>query len=189
MSVKELRKIYQLKISLVGAKPPIWRRVLVSNGITFEGLHNVIQISMGWTNSHLHQFLCGDTVYGIIDDDLDFGMDVEDENKHKITKALVNEKDSIVYEYDFGDDWQHKVLLEKVLPFKLGAQYPVCIKGKRECPPEDCGGIWGYHDLVDILQDSDNPEYEEMLEWVGGELDPDEFDLDETNLMLIEYCS
>ena len=148
--------------------------------------HDVIQVAMGWTDSHLHQFIANKVFYGIPDDD--FGLEMEDESKYKLSQLLKKEKDSLIYEYDFGDSWEHKILLEKILPFDTKIALPVCIKGKRACPPEDCGGIWGYEELLETISDPKHPEHEDMLEWLGGEFDPEEFDLEEINGDLAEYC-
>jgi hypothetical protein len=185
MTTKQSRSIYQIKISLIGAKPPIWRTVLVPSDLDLENFHNVIQVAMGWEDSHLHQFIANEKFYGTPDDD--FGMEIEDESKYKLSQLLKNEKDTITYEYDFGDSWEHKILLEKVLPFDSKNALPVCIKGKRACPPEDCGGIWGYEDLLEAISNPNHPEHEDMLEWLGGEFDPEEFDLEEINDDLAEY--
>jgi hypothetical protein len=188
MTKKHTDSIYQIKITLIGSKPPIWRTVLVPDDIKLGAFHEVIQTVMGWTESHLHQFIANKQFYGMIDDDLDMGMDVEDETKYKLSQLLTKEKDSLVYEYDFGDSWEHKILLEKILPFDAKTVLPVCLKGKRACPPEDCGGIWGYGDLLITISDPKHPEYEEMMEWLGGEFDPEAFDLEEINENLAEYC-
>lgn len=90
----------------------------------------------------------------------------------------------MVYEYDFGDGWEHQILLEKLLPFDDAQALPICVKGKRACPPEDCGGIFGYADLLRTLADPTDPEHQEMLEWLGGPLDPEAFDIDDTNQAL-----
>ena len=186
MTTKQLRHIYQVKISLIGSKPPIWRTVLVPSDLKLAAFHEVIQIAMGWTDSHLHQFIANKVFYGIPDDD--FGMEMEDESKYKLSQLLKKEKESLIYEYDFGDSWEHKILLEKILPFDTKIALPVCIKGKRACPPEDCGGIWGYEELLKTISDPKHPDYENMLEWLGGEFDPEEFDLEEINGNLAEYC-
>jgi hypothetical protein len=180
------KSIYQIKITLIGAKPPIWRTVLVSGDIGLSAFHEVIQKTMGWRNCHLHQFIANNVFYGIPDDD--FGMEIEDETKYKISHLLKKEKDTIKYEYDFGDSWEHKILLEKVLPFDGKTALPVCSKGKRACPPEDCGGIWGYEELLEAISDPRHPEHESMLEWLGGEFDPEEFDLEDINEDLAKYC-
>jgi len=186
MTTKQSRSIYQIKISLIGAKPPIWRTVLVPSDLDLENFHNVIQVAMGWEDSHLHQFIANEKFYGTPDDE--FGMEIEDESKYKLSQLLSKEKDTIIYEYDFGDSWEHKILLEKVLPFDSKTDLPVCIKGKRACPPEDCGGIWGYEELLETISDPKHPDHEDMLEWLGGEFDPGEFDLEVINKDLSMYC-
>ena len=186
MIAKQTKTIYQIKISLAGATPPIWRTVLVPGDIRLDALHNVIQLAMGWTDSHLHQFIANKKFYGMPDDDLE--MEMEDETKYKLAQLLKKEKDVLVYEYDFGDSWEHIILLEKILPFDGKTALPVCIKGKRARPPEDCGGIWGYKDLLETLADPKHPDHDDMLEWLGGEFDPEAFDLADINDDLAEYC-
>jgi hypothetical protein len=174
------KEIYQLKITLTGIKPPIWRRVQVPADLTLAKLHDVIQVVMGWTNAHLHQFIIDGTYYGLRDPD--FGLDdVEDERKVKLNQVVRGEKAKFTYEYDFGDSWEHALVVEKVLPPESGVKYPVCVEGKRNCPPEDCGGIWGYEEILEVLQNPKHPEYEERLEWLGGEYDPEAFDVAEVN--------
>jgi hypothetical protein len=185
VATKQLISIYQIKISLIGVKSPIWRTVLVPSNLGLNEFHDVIQLAMGWTDSHLHQFIANKVFYGISDGE--FGMEIEDESQYKLSQLLKKEKDTLIYEYDFGDGWEHKILLEKILPFDSKTAWPVCIKGKRACPPEDCGGIWGYEELLETISDPKHPEYESMLEWLGGEFDPEEFDLEQINEDLAEY--
>jgi len=187
MPVNPSRSTYQLKVTLNDAKPPIWRRILVPSDIQLGELHVAIQIAMGWENSHLHQFVSGDIYYGVQDDEFSFDMEVEDEYEYKLNELLKSEKEIIKYEYDFGDSWEHKVVLEKILPYENDKQLPRCIKGKRACPPEDCGGIWGYEELLGVLKDPEDPEYEDTVEWLGDDFDSEAFDIDETNEMLAEY--
>jgi hypothetical protein len=174
---------YQLKITLSDSKPPIWRRVLVASDINLAIFHTVLQVVMGWEDCHLHQFDTGQVLYAPAYDN-DFGMESEEESKYKLSQLLKKEKDKIVYEYDFGDSWRHKIELEKILPFDAKAILPICIKGKLACPPEDCGGIWGYTDLVDAIADPNHPDREELLDWLGEELDPNYFNLDDINAKL-----
>ena len=136
---------------------------------------------MGWAGGHLHQFIDGEDYYG--PPDLE---DAENENRVRLNQIAPAEKARFLYEYDFGDSWEHDILVEKILPAEVGVKYPVCLKGARACPPDDCGGVWGYADLLEALKDPAHPEHKEMLEWIGGELDPEAFDLEEVNKMLQE---
>ncbi len=187
MPTTQLRYIYQLKITLTGAKPPIWRRILVASNTSLEELHLTLQIAMGWTNSHLHQFISDNVFYGIKEDDFGFDMDIKDEKDYRLNQLLKSEKEALIYEYDFGDSWQHKIILEKILPFNTANKLPLCIKGKRACPPEDCGGIWGYEELIQALNDPEHPEHDSMLEWLEGEFDPEAFSIKEINDLFSEY--
>jgi hypothetical protein len=175
--------IYQIKVTLDGSSPPIWRRLLVPSKVTLGDLHYIIQIAMGWTDSHLHQFLVGEKTYGVPHPDMDWTLD---EDRVKLAQVAPGEKSKFHYEYDFGDSWSHTILVEKTLPPEPGKPYPICIKGKGNCPPEDCGGIWGYADFVDAMADPNHPEHEDLKEWYGGDFDPDAFDLDEVNRSLVE---
>lgn len=180
-----ITSVYQLKVTLKDSKPPIWRRIQVPSDITLYKLHRVLQVVMGWTDSHLHQFIIGGRYYG--EPDPDFGdVEVVSERRAKLCQVAGSEKEKLVYEYDFGDDWLHQVVVEKILPPEVGRSYPVCLAGKRSAPPEDCGGIWGYQDFLAAIGDPKHPEHEEMLEWVGGDFDPEAFDLDEVNQGLRE---
>jgi len=176
--------IYQLKITLMDTKPPIWRRILVSANVRLDIFHLILQETMGWMNEHLHQFTAHGASYGPQFNDLGGELEYEDEARYRLSQLLNQEKDSLRYEYDFGDSWQHKITLEKILPHDNTVQVPVCIKGKRNGPPEDCGGVWGYDDLVEILSNPKHPEYQHMKEWLGSEFDPEHFDLDEINAAL-----
>ena len=147
---------FQIKITLLGSKPSIWRRVLVPSDFTLEELHWAIQAAMPWTNSHLHQFIDeNERRYSDPRFDLE---DVANETRTPVSKLLGNPKDWIVYEYDFGDGWEHSVELEKVVEAEAKQKLPACIAGKRAAPPDDCGGIGGYEHLLDVLKD---PEHEE----------------------------
>lgn len=171
---KKSKSLYQIKITLVRSRPPIWRRLIVEDNIRLDQLHSVLQVAMGWDDCHLHQYRVGNSFIGT--KELDFDMDVTDERKVYLQDIISNPKDNFIYEYDFGDGWEHKIVLEKILP--LGSSdSPVVIKGKRACPPEDCGGLWGYMSFLEAIEDPEHEEHESMLEWVGGEFDPDEFDM------------
>ncbi len=172
--------VYQLKVSLKHAKPPIWRRLLVPSDIELNELHGVIQAAFEWTNSHLHQFVDGRTSYQpeAEEDEFPWMRTVDSAGVH-LSDLLRKEKDKIVYEYDFGDSWEHEMLLEKVLPADPNQALPLCIKGKRACPPDDCGGIYGYYQMLETLADPNSEEAEELLAWIGGPINPEAFDLDE----------
>ncbi len=184
------KSIYQIRISLKGSKPPIWRRVLMTSNTSLSDLHYIIQIVMGWENAHLHQFIKNRTYYAekMEEDDFwDMGNNV-DYKGIKVSDLLKKEKDKIVYEYDFGDGWEHDVVLEKNLPADEKTNYPVCVKGKLNCPPEDCGGIWGYYELLDILSNPKHPQHKEMFEWMGEEeFDPKYFNPEEVNKYLHDF--
>ncbi|HYU65927.1 MAG TPA: plasmid pRiA4b ORF-3 family protein [Jatrophihabitantaceae bacterium] len=161
----------QLKITLVDVKPPMWRRITVPASITLPQLHAAIQTAMGWTDSHLHEFDIGADRYG--EPDPDWPPDMLPEAGIRLLDK-VGEGGRIRYVYDFGDDWRHDVLIEKVLP--VGAEVPVCLAGRRACPPEDVGGPWGYADFLDAYDDPAHPRHDEMRDWAGARFDPERFD-------------
>jgi Plasmid pRiA4b ORF-3-like protein len=171
--------VYQFKITLQESHPPIWRRIQVQD-CTLDKLHEHIQTAMGWTNSHLHHFRIEEQLYG--DPDLmqeNFEeMEYEDSTTMKISDILprTGKRFRFQYEYDFGDSWYHEVLFEGVVQAESKVKYPLCLEGARACPPEDCGGFWGYADFVEAIQNTDHEQHEELLEWVGGRFDPEAFD-------------
>jgi len=136
-------EICQLKITLRYIRPPVWRRVQVLSDITLAKLHRIIQLAMGWYDSHLHQFIVGEKYYGVPSIDEFSELELKDERKARLSQVLWKSKQKMVYEYDFGDGWEHEILLEKVLQPDPGVRYPRCIGGARACPPEDCGGPGG----------------------------------------------
>ena len=179
-------RVYQFKISLLDIRPPIWRRILVPETYTFWDLHIAIQDVMGWVDYHLHQFEVvdpkrGDKVkIGIpSEDDIGYGWKILAGWGQRISNYFSLENKLADYIYDFGDNWNHRITLEKVLPRDKNTNYPACIKGKRACPPEDCGGIGGYYNLLEIMKNPDHEEYNEMINWLGGEFDPEHFDMEE----------
>jgi hypothetical protein len=174
--------IYQIKVTLKGSKPPIWRRIQVPGDIRLDKLHRVLQVVMGWDDYHLHQFIVGGEYYGEPHPDYEmWGPEMRDETRVSLRQIAPQEKSRFVYEYDFGDGWEHVLLVEKILPPEPGVDYPRCIKGKGACPPEDVGGIWGYYDFLETIANPDDPEHDDLLDWIGGEFDPEHFDLDEVN--------
>ena len=173
--------VYQLKVTLQGTKPPVWRRVLVDGASTLDQVHEVVQAAFGWWNYHLHEFEVGDARYGVPDPDYnpeyDWGPPTLDERQVRL-ESVAGEGSKLDYTYDFGDDWRHRIVVEKVLAADAGAPVtvPACIDGRRACPPEDCGGAWGYEELLAILADPSHPEHGARREWLGRPFDPAAFD-------------
>lgn len=176
--------IFQIKVTLEGIKPPIWRRLLVRNDTTLADLHDILQVAFGWTDSHLHQFRVDDTYYGKPDPDYLDHFPMHDEQEVTLDQIAAGEGFTFRYEYDFGDSWLHRLVVEKVLPPEPGRDYPVCIKGRRAGPPEDVGGIWGYANFLEAMADPTHEEHDSYLEWIGDEFDPEALDLEEINQAL-----
>jgi hypothetical protein len=177
--------IYHLKITLDAVEPPIWRRLQAPGDATLGWLHAVIQVAMGWTNSHLHQFAVGETTFSdpsCAHDDYEDSPKVLDENQATLQQVAPKLKCVLGYEYDFGDSWQHLIAVEKILPpDPAAARIAHCLDGARACPPDDCGGAGGYSDLLKILGDHGHEEHESMKDWLGGKFDPDTFDQERIN--------
>jgi putative transposase len=167
--------ILPLTIRLVGTEPPIWRRVLVRSSMTFAQLHQVFQLTMGWTNAHLHEFQVDNRRIGPIHADLDDGEGLMDEKQLRLDQVFSPTDTLFQYTYDFGDGWEHEVHIEPWQPAQPAAIYPVCIEGGRNCPPEDCGGVPGYEHLLTVLADKAHPDRAAWLTWLGGTYNPDLF--------------
>ena len=176
---KRVIAVYQLKVTLRDARPPIWRRIQVRNHITLERLHRIFQTVMGWTDSHMHQFVVGQTCYG--SSALAEGGEAKSESKTRLFEVLRKRKDRMIYEYDFGDSWEHVVDLEEILPVPAGGKYPWVVTGKRACPPEDIGGVGGYVNFLEAISDPSHPDHAELLEWCGASFDPNAFDAQAIN--------
>jgi hypothetical protein len=182
-------EIYCLKISLKSSKPPIWRRVEVYSCTTLTDLHRIIQISMGWEFSHLWEFKKGCARYGDLqyEDEEDGFFSTNpliDSNQVRICDVLSKVKEKVIYQYDFGDCWDHEIVLEKRFPPEPDVFYPRCVNGKMACPPEDCGGLPGYYNNLDILDDPKSDEYEDVRTWMGEKFDPNHFDREKVNKTL-----
>lgn len=182
--------VHQLKVTLREVKPPIWRRLLIPSSFTLGQVHNVVNEAMGWFDSHLHQFTIDGEVYGMSDPfgDLDLESDSFPEDKVKLTEVLPMDNLKARYEYDFGDGWEHDIVVEAVLPAEKGVQYPLCLAGKRACPPEDCGGPGGYYRLLEIIADPTHEEYESMVEWLGPGFEAERFSVAEVNELLKAFA-
>ena len=173
------QNIQQLKITLFNSKPSIWREILVPADYTFFALHVTIQDAFGWEDCHLHQYFTDDPFkrhanYNRIGYPTPEMDDVIDERKTKLSEYLNTPKTTMFYEYDFGDSWMHEIKLEKTLPRELKKKYPKILGGANACPPDDCGGLGGYYDLLEILKNPQRKEHQDMLEWLGLE-NADEF--------------
>ena len=184
MVADELRgiQIYELKLEMLEVEPLIWRRLLVPGSITLAQLHEVIQTAMGWTNSHLHEFIVGEHSYS----DPEFEIDeARSEYRYRLATLAPRVRNTITYLYDFGDGWEHQIRVEGII--EDDTRYPgrpVCLAGARNCPPEDCGGPWGYENFLKAIGNKKHKEHKELLEWVGGSFDPEHFDRDEVNDLL-----
>lgn len=171
----------QLRIELKDVTPAIWRRLVVPASVRLAKLHDMFQASMGWTNSHMHSFTVGDSLYGM---HLEDWPDEEIDEKTVTVQQALRGHRRFVYDYDFGDGWCHKVAIEGETHSTHGLKVAVCLDGQNACPPEDCGGPGGYEHLLVVLNDPSHEDYEDLLGWVGGPFDPTAFDLVSTNAEL-----
>lgn len=188
MSAKiiSINRAMQFKVALDHIKPVIWRRIIVPFDYSFWDLHCAIQDSMGWDNNHLFSFELTDPVTNNIveigppgEEFMEFSSDVLPDHKEKISSYFNESNKNASYEYDYGDSWRHSVKYEKTVVVKAGEKYPVCIAGKRACPPEDIGGIGGYYDLLSFLKNKKGNGRKEMIDWLGYEFDPEYFNPDD----------
>jgi hypothetical protein len=184
--IENPQEIYQLKVTLLGTTPPIWRRLLVPADMTLQQLHHVLQLAMDWEDCHMHEFRIGQKRFGKPDpNDRLMGLPaIGNERTVQLFSVLGKVGAKAVYTYDFGDSWEHGIVNEKVLLPEPGLVYPVCLGGKRHGPPEDCGGIPGYYNLLEAISDPDHDQHEELLEWLGDHFDPDAFSVDDLNRSL-----
>jgi hypothetical protein len=185
-AVKAAAPIYQLRIELLGVRPVIWRRILVPGSVKLHQLHAVLLWTMGWAGGHLHEFVIGQDHYGEPDPGFDTPPLVQREDRVTLAVALGARK-SFVYLYDFGDGWEHRVSVEKILPPDPQLKLPQCLDGANACPPEDVGGPPGYADFLEAIRGPAHEEHESMLEWCGGAFDPVAFRIDDINAMLRRF--
>lgn len=178
--------IYQIKVTLLGTNPPIWRRLLAPQDMTLARLHDVLQTAMGWQDDHMHEFRVGSRRFGRPEpeDRLMKMPSVENERTTHLSGIFARVGAKATYTYDFGDNWEHSIVLEKRVPTDRNTSYPVCTDGQLACPPEDCGGVWGFYDLLDAIGDPNHERHEELREWVGDEFDPESFSIDDINRTL-----
>ncbi|WP_097223801.1 plasmid pRiA4b ORF-3 family protein [Streptomyces sp. OV198] len=178
------QSVHKIKITLRDSRPPIWRRLEVPSGITLRELHDIIQAAFGWEDYHMWAFESGQDRYGVADRDLG----IRSAASKRLRQVAPHVGDRFRYTYDFGDDWEHDILIEDVTEPEPDTGYPRCLTGRRACPPEDCGGIWGYDYLIEILADPRHEEHEDRLEWLGldsaDQFDPATFDAAQANSAL-----
>lgn len=179
---KSRAAVYQIQVTLRDVKPACWRRLQVPADASLERLHMILQVAMGWQDCHLYEFQAGESSFGIPDPD--FGGDTRSASRVRLQRVAPAGGARLVYRYDFGDDWVHDVVVEEILAPEQGARYPRCLGGERACPPEDCGGPWGYQELLEAIADPRHEEHASMIEWLGGSFDPEAFDPDAVNAAL-----
>lgn len=189
---------YEIKVSIKDTHPPVWRRLQIPEGITFHELNAIIQLAFDWCGYHAYSFEVGATLYGmgiyIELPDIDDGWgdyEIKNSKKEKIDKYFKAYK-RMKYTYDFGDDWIHDIIIEKIVESDIKLIKPICIKAKMASLPEDCGGPWGYEELLDILSDEKHERYKEMREWVDGGFtiwhdDREYVDIEKINISLEDY--
>ena len=179
----------QLIVTLKHIEPPIWRRIVVPGEITLLQLHNVIQATMGWTNSHLHEFRIGSAKYGTPSDDpWDADPPAESEDETRLNEVLHHKGLTFEYTYDFGDNWEHEIVVEDILPTESDRRGAYCPGGARRCPPEDVGGPFSYQEFLEAIADPGHEEHEHYIEWISEEFDPEAFEPVEINKQL-EFMS
>jgi hypothetical protein len=174
-------KIFQLRISLDGVQPSIWRRIQVPAEVSLFQLHFIFQIALGWTNSHLHEFIISGHYYGTPLENGWETREIRDEKEYWLEQVVPDKGFQFGYLYDFGDGWEHTILVEDILERTEGQHYPTCLGGARACPPEDVGGIWGYEDFLEAIAAPDHPEHQSYLTWIGDDFDAEAFDRDQVD--------
>lgn len=180
--------IFQLKVVLLWTKPPGWRRLQVDGDAKLDWLHAALQVALGWTNSHLHQFRVGEASYSDTRHhfaEYEGDPEIQESRKFALRQIVSREGDTFDYDYDFGDSWNHEITVEKILPPGASAVAPaICLDGAMACPPEDCGGPPGYDNLLKILKNKRHPEHKHMHAWLGRTFDAKAFNVEKTNLWL-----
>ncbi len=178
-------RFYLLNIRLLDIEPEIWRRFVVPGSITLDRLHDVIQIVMGWTDSHLHEFTIGKTRYAEYPESKEEGLEC---GRYRLVDLIKQKGRTFQYFYDFGDNWAHEVVLEDSRYHNPRLQFPIeCLEGERACPPEDVGGVPGYYEFQKAVKDPSHEDHGRLKEWWGGDYDSEHFDVDEVNLELLKY--
>lgn len=181
------RNIYQLKILLRDIEPPIWRRIQVPGNISLMDLHFILQIAMGWTDSHLHEYQIAGERYGMHFDRGWHDEDLKSETRYRLDEVMPARGERFSYLYDFGDSWEHNIEVEEILTPAQKVVSPRCLAGARSCPPENVGGSRGYEEFLEVLNDSNHENHDWYLTWIGGNYQPEKFDLDQTDRDVRDY--
>jgi hypothetical protein len=182
-TAKPKTSVYQLKITLTAIEPPIWRRIRVPSTIALCCLHDALQAVLGWNDSHLHRWEKDGLYWGVPEHYEEDGIEVIDESKVPVRRVLRAEGETMVYVYDLGDNWRHQVVLEKILPSDAPTK-PVCIAGRRQCPPEDVGGPSGYQEFLEVIFEPGHAEFSHSRGWAGGKFHAEDFDVKGVNTIL-----
>ena len=179
---RKAKYVYQLLVTLAESAPRIWRQISVPGNLTLSDLDRVIQLAMGWTNSHLHQFVVEGVRYGLPDDEWQDEQPLLSDAEITIDDAIGDRVKDFLYEYDFGDGWEHQVTVQLLmLPAEERNSWPMCLGGANACPPEDVGGISGYDEFVMAIRSPGHDEHDAMWRWWGGPFDPESFDINSAN--------
>lgn len=179
--VSPAQSVFRLRIRLEEVAPPVWRRLLVPGTVRLAKLHDMFQAAMGWTNAHLHSFTIDGQRYGMQIDDYPEG---EIDEKEVTVRQAFRDQRRFSYQYDFGDNWTHDVVVEESVRLPIGLKFAVCLDGENACPPENCGGAGGYKWMLEVLTDPSHEEFDHYRKWVGGSFDPMAFDLAAANAIL-----
>ncbi len=184
---KKSERVYHFKITLKGINPPVWRTIQVPETYTFWDLHVAVQDAMGWQDCHLHDFAVHNPQaqtkerIGIPDDDAEFDLDILPGWDHNISDYFSTKNSTATYVYDYGDNWEHAVKFEKIVPRDKEKKYPRCIAGERACPPENCAGIYGYQQFLEAIMDPGHKSHEDFLQWAGADVEPERFSPNEVH--------
>ena len=178
--------VHTLKVTLRSVKPPVWRRIEVESDVALDELSHIIELAMGWLGYHLHAFEADGVTYEQADRFEGFDREAREESDYRLSDVLTEVGTAMRWDYDFGDGWEHDIKVEAISPADPDATYPRCIAGRRACPPEDCGGPWGYQDLLDAIADKGHHRHRELIDWLPPGWDPAHFDPHETSEHMLE---
>jgi len=173
-----MTEIARLRITLNDVEPQAMRQIEVPLKIRLDRLHEVVQVAMGWTNTHLYEFRAGAAGWGVPDTDGFYDGPLS--AKKATLESVLDDTGArtIHYIYDFGDDWDHVIRIERIDEATPGTTYPRLLKAAGACPPEDVGGVWGYEEFLEALADPDHEQHDDMVRWAGGTFDPNDAQID-----------